>query len=118
MGECAGDLAVGGLVVDAFDNGFGHWRAARRQRSVAHAHSRGTATSRAVGDNLNLVGDSVLSAHLVGVGAGDFAVGRLTVYTLHAGDWDGRRGLVAGGAAFGGIREVLVAGIDCTRGKL
>lgn len=118
MGKCARDLAVSGLVVYTLDNGLGHRGTTRRQRAVARAHSRGTAAARALGDNFDLVGNGILGAHLVGIGAGDFAMGRLIVHTLNSGDWNRRGGLVTDGSAFRGIREVLVAGLDCMRGQL
>jgi hypothetical protein len=86
---CAGDIAVAGLVgVDLLDYSLGDGRSSWREWPVAHTDARGTATARAVGDNLHLVGHSILRSLVVGVGPRYLAVCWFVVDALDSGDGD------------------------------
>jgi hypothetical protein len=114
-GVGAGNIAMaGGAGVDLFNDEVRDGSATGGQGSVGLAHTRGTAASETVGDNLNLVGHSVLGSDVVGFGARDFAMSGLVVYFFDTSHGDGHgtvaagKGRRVGWGVFRGIREVVV----------
>jgi hypothetical protein len=114
MGQGAGDVTVAGCVwVYLLHHRLGDLGASRGVRTVTHADPRGTAAALALGHDLYLVRDRILSAFIVGVRARNLAVAGLVVHAFHTGDGDRRRGsrsVELSRAAFRGVREVFVTG--------
>ena len=106
-----GDLAVGGLVVQTLDDQTGDWGSSRCDGTVGFAESRSAARSLTIGDNLYLVGYSILGSHFERRGTRDFAVRRLVVDTLDTGGWYGGWRCPSLGGGFGCGRGCTFVGV-------
>lgn len=110
----SGDFAITRFVAHSLDHCLGNRSATWSKRAIGQIDSGSAAASAAFWYYFDLIGDGVLGALAIRIGARNLAVRRLVVDPLNTSDGYGRMGFRAGFlartfmAAFGRIREVLV----------